>query len=100
MIELIRNILAVALAMACNTFIAVAQAQRVDAFDKETLKKGLIKYGFYLIAVACLYGVGLILPTYSIEIDGTMFSIIDGLNVVILGFASLYIVKAFNNLRG
>lgn len=91
---------AIALVMIANTFFGIAKAQKYDEFDWVTLKKGLLKYLFILIGVACVFGAGLLVPDFEVTlpvVEQTV-SIIQMLSVVAIAILIKYVISCYQNL--
>lgn len=96
---LLYNIGAIAALMICNTILRLAVSVKIEDFDKEALKRGLLKYLLTLIGVAFFYVAGQFCPEAGVEINGELVTIDTALNVLSLGLIATYAVKCFENLK-
>lgn len=91
---------AIALVMIANTLFGIAKAQKYDEFDWNTLKKGILKYLFILIGVACVFGAGMLVPTFTVTLPvlEETVSIIQMLSVVAIAILIKYVISCYQNL--
>lgn len=91
---------AIALVMIANTLFGIAKAQKYDEFDWSTLKKGILKYLFILIGVACVFGAGVLLPNFEVTLPvlEDSVSIVQMLSVVAIAILIKYVVSCYQNL--
>ena len=96
---LLFNILAVAALMIANTVLRLAIAIKIEDFNLDELKRGLIKYGITLVGVAFFYVAGELCPNAGVEINGDLVTIDMALNLLSAGLITVYAAKCFENLR-
>lgn len=98
--QLLYYVGAITLLMGANIALRLAISEKHNDFDKELLKKGIIKYIFTALGIALIYGAGTLVPELTvIEIGGKAMTIFDGLNFMALAFIFVYVYKCFENIK-
>lgn len=96
--DLGRALTAMPFIMLINNLFGAALAGFAHKFDSNRLKAGLSK-GFLVYAgIALFAGVSMYLPELQIEFNNELYSIVDGMYVVIWGAIGVYALDAFNKL--
>ena len=91
---------AIALVMTANTLFGVAKAQKYNSFDWEHLKRGIVKYLFFLLGVTFIFIAGIMLPEFKVTlpvIEETV-TIIQMLSVVAIAILIKYVISCYENL--
>lgn len=90
----------VALVMVGNTLLGVAKAEKYDEFNKDTLLKGLKKYGLILLSVCCLFVAGLLVPTFKFDLPvaNESVTIIEMLCIVAIALIIKYLKSWADNI--
>ena len=98
--QLLYYIGAITLLMGGNIALRLAISEKHNDFDKELLKKGIIKYIFTALGIAMMYCAGMLIPDLTvIEIGGKAMTMIDALNFMALAFIFVYAFKCFQNIK-
>lgn len=92
-------IAAIALVMIANTCLGIVKANKYNEFDWVILKKGIIKYLLILLAVAFIFGAGVLLPEFklTLPINEESVTIVQMLSVLAIATLLKYLKSCYEN---
>ncbi len=84
--------------MVINNLFGAALAGFGQKFDSNRLKAGLSKGILVYAGIALFAGVSMYLPELQVEFSGELYSVVDGMYVVIWAAVGIYAADAFAKL--
>lgn len=96
--ELLIYLIALPIAYLANTTGGVAVGTLQAKFDKEILKRGLIKGLFIYITIGLLVAVVYFIPDIQVNLDGTNIGVIEAMNIMLALSVGFYVVDALKKL--
>jgi len=91
------KILCLVLAVFANTLFAVAKALKAKEFSWNILSDGLIEYILTILAISLIYGIGVLLPDFTIMINNIDVSLRNAVDTLMIAVIGVYAVKALKN---
>lgn len=98
MTELLIYVVAIALAMVVNALLGIIEADHYGDFDKNVLIRSMKRYGVLLAATFGLMGIGMILPDFTFNFNGTEVTIEVAMKIIANAMLLIYVGKDIQNL--
>lgn len=96
--DLGRALTAMPFIMVINHLFGAALAGFGQKFDSNRLKAGLSKGFLVYVGIAIFAGVSMYLPELQVEFNNELYSVVDGMYLVIWAAVGMYAVDAFDKL--
>lgn len=77
---------------------ALAGIDYKDNFDKDLLKKGIIKGGLVYLGILIYAGISFLMEDLQVQLNGNMYSLVDAMYVIVLATVTRYAKQGIENL--